>query len=83
MIFYFRLIVNKSHGEMKTNNEWILLKVVKSVSGGRQWIIESHSQVVKYWCCGLTAQAVHQPKASLFYNLGIRLDNQLSYKLPF
>lgn len=39
------------------------------------------SQLINYWYLGLVAGPSYQPKASVFDELGIRLNNQLSYNL--
>lgn len=47
--------------------------------GERNLILESHPQIIKYWCSGLAARVGRQPKASVFDNLGMRLYNQLCF----
>lgn len=47
--------------------------ICKRISGVRQLIIESHSQLVNYWTIGLVASLTNKPKATVFDELGTRL----------
>ena len=47
--------------------------------GERNLIVESHPQIIKYWCFGLAVRVGWQLKASVFDNLGMRLHNQLCF----